>query len=500
MQKVSYMGDGSTTDFYFNFPFYTNTDIIVLKNTQITTDYTVIGTPAGLNADIPYTGGKIVFDNAPAATDSITIYRHLPLTRIVDYQPTEKINPTILNQDMNYTMEVLKDMQDKMDTFSEQYNDIVNKESTDNLLSKIHYISQLIDNDEIINKYISNCITKIPQDIKLELNSGTLTLKAGSKVYIPNGVGVFDEITVASDKTLTSGATWQFMVLYNKTSGNFYRNKDMSHQYSGDTAPENPSDNTIWYDTANNMVKMYLSGAWTSDWSFPLAVVTATGSISSIDQVFNGFGYIGSTVFALPGVKGLIPDGRNADGTQKTTAFVCSSIVTKTFSDTDISDIVFQGTTFDNGSYNLGSDNYLYNNSNVKVLSTVIGTLNRTNGKITTFNTKQPYQALDYNNSSYIAHQSMPSNRYIDLTFGASGTTYSAPADGYFTVNKAATTSGEYIDIINNTNNTNVNSIATGAMNCRLMIPVSKSDALTINYTVSGTTNWFRFVYANGTK
>lgn len=34
---------------------------------------------------------------------------------------------------------------------------------------------------------ITNCITEIPQDIKLELNNGTLTLKAGSKVYVPNG-------------------------------------------------------------------------------------------------------------------------------------------------------------------------------------------------------------------------------------------------------------------------------------------------------------------------
>lgn len=34
---------------------------------------------------------------------------------------------------------------------------------------------------------ITNCITEIPQDIKLELKDGTLTLKAGSKVYIPNG-------------------------------------------------------------------------------------------------------------------------------------------------------------------------------------------------------------------------------------------------------------------------------------------------------------------------
>ena len=137
MQKVSYIGDGSTTEFYFNFPFYANTYIIVLKNTQTATNFRVVGTDGGLNSDFPYTNGKVVFDIAPSSTDIITIYRHIPLTRVIDYQPTEKIDPVNLNQDMNYMLEILKDMQDNLDIFKEQYNDIVNKESTENLLSKI---------------------------------------------------------------------------------------------------------------------------------------------------------------------------------------------------------------------------------------------------------------------------------------------------------------------------------------------------------------------------
>lgn len=62
--------------------------------------------------------------------------------------------------------------------------------------------------------------------------------------------------------------------------------------------------------------------------------VNSTG-IQSIDQVFNGFGYIGSTVFALPGVKGLIPNGRNADGSLKNIEFTIDSVktVTKTWVD-----------------------------------------------------------------------------------------------------------------------------------------------------------------------
>jgi len=145
MQKVSYMGDGSTTEFNFNFPYFENTDIIVTKNATSATNYTIIGTSAGLDADIPYTGGKVVFDNAPTSLDNITIARSLPMQRQYDYQPVEKIDPTTLNQDMNYLMEVLKDLQDELDSLSTQYAEIADKESTTTLLAQISAI-----HDEIV--------------------------------------------------------------------------------------------------------------------------------------------------------------------------------------------------------------------------------------------------------------------------------------------------------------------------------------------------------------
>lgn len=145
MQKVSYMGNGSTTEFTFNFPYFENSNIIVTKNNQTATGYSIIGTSAGTDADIPYTGGKVVFETAPTSLDSITIARSLPLSRIVDYQPTAKINPTTLNQDANYLMEVLKDRKDELDELSTQYADIADKESTATLLARISAI-----HDEII--------------------------------------------------------------------------------------------------------------------------------------------------------------------------------------------------------------------------------------------------------------------------------------------------------------------------------------------------------------
>jgi hypothetical protein len=55
---------------------------------------------------------------------------------------------------------------------------------------------------------VTNCITEIPQDIKLELANGVLTLKAGSKVYVPNGfeqdgtTPKFDVVTIENDLSI----------------------------------------------------------------------------------------------------------------------------------------------------------------------------------------------------------------------------------------------------------------------------------------------------------
>ena len=142
MQKVSYMGNGETTEFTFNFPYFENTNVIVTKNGEPATGYQIIGTPGGADADIPYSGGKVVFEIAPTTLDSITIARALPLERTIDYQPTAKIDPTTLNQDMNYTMEVLKDLQDELETLRTQYAEIADKDSTATLLARIAAISE----------------------------------------------------------------------------------------------------------------------------------------------------------------------------------------------------------------------------------------------------------------------------------------------------------------------------------------------------------------------
>ena len=92
----------------------------------------------------------------------------------------------------------------------------------------------------------------------------------------------------------------------------------------------------------------------------------------------------------------------------------------------------------------------------------------------------------------------MPSSKYINLTLGASGTTYTAPANGYYAMYKSAST-GQYI--IFETNYCKLVSASSPVDNSvSLLIPVKKGDVIKCLYTASGTIGLFRFIYAEGAE
>ena len=94
----------------------------------------------------------------------------------------------------------------------------------------------------------------------------------------------------------------------------------------------------------------------------------------------------------------------------------------------------------------------------------------------------------------------MPSDEYIDLTLGASASTYTAPANGYYCIYKTAGTSQSsgYIVFENKTTGVKDISTPTTANSAGILFPIRKNDVLNIKYTVSGTTSLFRFYYAEG--
>lgn len=200
---------------------------------------------------------------------------------------------------------------------------------------------------------ITNCLKEIPQRIKYTLVDGVLTILKGSVCIIPYGT---------KDKTadLPKGATFinkNFRVYdtqYTEDSdgkGKFFVWAELVNDLSdGDkTAQDNltrlleidlvnnnfihyidttsgttdysGAGNQLLYKTDENIIKRWAQGSNISNVvSFPLGFIKSDSSTklvySSIDEVFNGMGVIGSTIWTDKGVKGLVSIDRNeADGT-----------------------------------------------------------------------------------------------------------------------------------------------------------------------------------------
>ena len=269
----------------------------------------------------------------------------------------------------------------------------------------------------VIDKHATNCVTEIPRRVNLELSSGTMTLKAGSKVYVPNGSSTFDETTIANDITATESNDNNYLCFTNGTTIN---KRPITACFSGSTAPTLTSITyAAWYDTANNVIKLTSDGGstWATGYSFPFCSITVTsGAISSIDAVFNGFGYIGSTIFVLPGIKGLIPDGKNVDDTLKSIEYTQESVYTNTLTGSQSyvlhmgdggaheSTSFVQQVTAPSANYTLWyspSENKMRRKSGSGTIVTnndfVYGFCETVNGVITSYNPYTVIRMLDYN-------------------------------------------------------------------------------------------------------
>ena len=173
---------------------------------------------------------------------------------------------------------------------------------------------------------VSNCITEIPQDIKLELNNGTLTLKSGSVITASDGT----QYTATTDKTTaySSSDNGKAVIFSAKSNQGLQGFVSLNRVGSGTTLPEDATNYSVFYNSTDNKIYLWLNSSW-SEWGvgLPLAIVSVeSGVITSIDQVFNGFSYIGTTAFVLPGVQALLAKGKNADGTLKSQLWTNSSV------------------------------------------------------------------------------------------------------------------------------------------------------------------------------
>ena len=104
----------------------------------------------------------------------------------------------------------------------------------------------------------------------------------------------------------------------------------------------------------------------------------------------------------------------------------------------------------------------------------------------------------------------MPSSRYINLTLGASGSTYTAPANGYFSVGGNFGNVNGYFSLVNKNNATGQVLLTSeakangGSFGCFCWVPVKKGDIVLAYYNYSpfssteSDTPFFIFIYAEG--
>jgi hypothetical protein len=94
----------------------------------------------------------------------------------------------------------------------------------------------------------------------------------------------------------------------------------------------------------------------------------------------------------------------------------------------------------------------------------------------------------------------MPSNKIINLTVGASGSTYTAPANGWFFFSRQATANGQYAQIANSNGVYNKRNEAFQYGACNVLFPVINGTTVSVSYTCNGTLYHFKFIYAKGSE
>ena len=95
------------------------------------------------------------------------------------------------------------------------------------------------------------------------------------------------------------------------------------------------------------------------------------------------------------------------------------------------------------------------------------------------------------------AAASKPSNKYIELTLGASNSEYTAPANGWYYITSQGTGTNNWIEFRNGDISQGV--YGTLGWGFKLSLPIAKGHTTQLAYNNINTTNYtFRFVYAEG--
>lgn len=274
---------------------------------------------------------------------------------------------------------------------------------------------------------ISSCILEAPQMVDLQLDGNVLKLKG--KAIIPYGT---EAPTMAIGDTFLNGTIAD--ISYDGSKLFYiveYENLEMSDVGSGTgqffvfivpngrlgyvgttnieagTQPES-STKAWYYNTATNFVSN--SSDSYSYASFPLAICTRANNVATgIVQVFQHTGYLNSVVWCTKGLKALLPNGRNADGSLKNIQVVTENILVGGGFKTTASEVEVRLNYNNDGTLTLPRNtvnaqygynfekNIYYRPDGLMPNSTPLAVMSSNTDGIQTFAPVQDFMAVDYN-------------------------------------------------------------------------------------------------------
>ncbi len=342
----------------------------------------------------------------------------------------------------------------------------------------------------LTKKQITNCLTEIPQNIKLELKDGALTLKKGSKVIIDNSY-----YTVPADAPVNlSTVAGQKLMFYEKNR-NFVMVYPATSCASGDTLP---ASGGMFYLTTEKSVYRYTNNAWTkvAGYSLPLGSLTQdASSVTALGKPFDGGGCIGNTIWADKGILGLRPNGRNADGTLNNIEFETADILVQTRNISGSGILVLNATNFSN----YAVSNYDADlNKNISATNTTVPYANvgtwkaDSTGRITEFKFNTPFHAVDYNDFKKTQEQlntttSNVNNRYVVEKSAKSllPSWYTVYSDGWIEQGGVTTTNKTVVTYLKPFSNTNYTINMTCTEIANLYEPPSCIDLTITSFTAT---------------
>ena len=552
--RVQYVGNGVTTDFAYSFAIFDETDMqVYIGDTLIDPDATVIIGEGDDAVEYPvYTitgvgeedGGEVIFTVAPENDAIITLVRNVPVERMTDFQEGGTFRPKNLNDELDRQTAFCQQIEEALNRCVKV--DVTSQIQPSEILPQIERLYESVDNIDTVSEHVDEIDTVSNNMTDVNNCSTNMAAIQDAPTQASNAAGSANDSALSAQQAAISAASamppplfhhqWEDHLVNNISwlradtfswqDGTVYSaayNHLVNDNTNGTAGTDVIAGITIYYVLGSDGHKIVLTdGDQTYRTQAVEALYNATGVawyyiLDTTNQRFKlprtKFGFTGLRDTVGKYVPAGLPDHNHYYDAKANHGYNGSTVYEGFWGNGD----AYTGSTVRGTFSNASSSNSIYGNSTTvqppatqMYLYFYVGQYTQTATEQTAglnselFNGKLDLDAsnLSTQGKSLVSGLGMPSSRYIDLTLGASGTYYTAPANGYIQLS-IEHPSGSWMNCVNVSDGGNIwqPTTSNGACSSAIIIPVRKGLVWQINYsTVNTSVSWFRyrFVYAQG--